>query len=104
MCPLSPPPAALQVIGDADGLLGDAKKARDHWQRVNACKATTKPFAPSPCVAYDGCAAERPEVYCEIPGMGHSRVVERRQGHVGASSSRGDLGRGRGRLASCSVG
>lgn len=72
VCPLSPTPAALQVIGDADGLLGDAKKARDHWQRVNACKTSSKPFAPSPCVAYDDCAAGRPEIYCEIPGLGHA--------------------------------
>lgn len=72
VCPLSPTPAALQVIGSADGLLGDAKKARDHWQRVNDCTATSKPFAPSPCVAYDGCAAARPEIYCEIPGLGHN--------------------------------
>ena len=71
ICP-RPPVAALQVIGTSDGLFGDAKKARDHWVRVNACKATTVPFAPSPCVAYDGCNAARPEIYCEIPGMGHS--------------------------------
>lgn len=70
-CP-QPPVAAMQVIGDKDGLLGEAKKARDHWQRVNTCKATTAPYAPSPCVAYDGCAAERPEIYCEIPGLGHA--------------------------------
>jgi len=72
ICPLSPPPAALQIIGSADGLLGDAKKARDHWERANACEATSKPFDPSPCVTYDGCAAGRPEIYCEIPGLGHN--------------------------------
>lgn len=71
ICP-RPPVAAMQIIGDADGLLDDAKKARDYWTRVNTCKATTTPFAPSPCVAYAGCNAARPEIYCEIPGMGHS--------------------------------
>lgn len=70
ICP-SAPVAAMQIIGDADGLLGDAKQARDYWQRLDTCKATTTPFDPSPCVAYDGCAAARPEIYCEIPGMGH---------------------------------
>ena len=71
ICP-RPPVAAMQIIGDADGLLDDAKKARDYWTRVNTCKATTTPFAPSPCVAYAGCNAARPEIYFEIPGMGHS--------------------------------
>jgi polyhydroxybutyrate depolymerase len=71
ICP-SAPVAAMQIIGSSDGLLGDAKQARDYWQRVNSCKRTTKPFETSPCVTYDGCAADRPEIYCEIPGMGHS--------------------------------
>jgi len=71
ICP-RPPVAAMQIIGSADGLLDDAQKARDYWTRLNTCKATTAAFAPSPCVAYDGCNAARPEIYCEIPGMGHS--------------------------------
>lgn len=71
ICP-SAPVAAMQIIGSNDGLLGDAKQARDYWQRVNSCKRTTKPFDTNPCVTYDGCAADRPEIYCEIPGMGHS--------------------------------
>lgn len=70
VCPASPM-ASLQIIGQSDSLLDDAKKARDHWERVNACKSTSKPFDPSPCIAYDGCAADRPEIYCEIPGLGH---------------------------------
>lgn len=71
ICP-RPPTAAMQIIGDADGLLGDAKTARDYWKRLNTCKATSTAFAPSPCVAFDGCNAARPEIYCEIPGLGHS--------------------------------
>jgi polyhydroxybutyrate depolymerase len=71
ICP-RPPTAALQIIGADDGLLDDAQKARDYWARLNTCKSTTKPFAPSPCVAYDGCNTARPEIYCEIPSMGHS--------------------------------
>lgn len=71
ICP-SAPVAAMQIIGKNDGLLEDAKKARDYWERLNSCKGTTKPMDPSPCVAYDGCAADRPEIYCEVPGLGHS--------------------------------
>jgi polyhydroxybutyrate depolymerase len=71
ICP-RPPIPAMQIIGDADGLLGDAQQARDYWKRLNTCKGTTTAFAPSPCVAYDGCNAARPEIYCQIPGMGHS--------------------------------
>jgi polyhydroxybutyrate depolymerase len=70
VCPAKAP-ATMQIIGDADSLLSDGQKARDHWIRTNTCKTTTTAFAPSPCVAYDGCAADHPEVYCEIPGMGH---------------------------------
>lgn len=70
VCP-RPPVAAMQVIGQNDGLLGEARKARDHWQRVNGCTATTKAYAPSPCVEYTGCAATTPEIYCEVPGLGH---------------------------------
>jgi polyhydroxybutyrate depolymerase len=73
VCP-APPVAALQVQGDADGAVPvtEGIKARDHWRRVNECKTTSTAFAPSPCIAYDGCAAGRPEIYCQIPGMGHT--------------------------------
>jgi polyhydroxybutyrate depolymerase len=70
LCP-QPPTAALQVIGTNDDV-AEAQKARDHWQRVNACASSTSPYAPSPCVAYDGCAPDRDEIYCEIPGLGHT--------------------------------
>jgi len=72
VCP-APPVAALQVQGEADQSvkLPEGQKARDHWQRVNGCQTTTKPMDPSPCVAYDGCAAERPEVWCQVPALQH---------------------------------
>lgn len=41
----------------------------DYWAYANKCARTTKDFAPSPCVAYDGCV--RPVVSCRIPGLGH---------------------------------
>ena len=72
-CP-SPPVAALQVQGTADTSVppSEGTKARDYWRTTNGCKTATKPYDPSPCVAYDGCNAARPEVWCEIPGLTHT--------------------------------
>jgi polyhydroxybutyrate depolymerase len=69
VCPGGPTPA-MQIIGALDDI-GEAQKARDYWQRVNGCKTTASPTAPMPCVTYDGCTAALPEIYCEIPGLGH---------------------------------
>ena len=69
VCPDAPIPA-MQIIGGADDV-PEAQKARDYWQRVNGCKTTSSPTAPAPCVTYDGCTAALPEIYCEIPGLGH---------------------------------
>ncbi|MDB4940905.1 MAG: hypothetical protein JWP97_439 [Labilithrix sp.] len=71
-CP-SPPVAALQVQGSADNEVpvSEGDKARDHWVAANGCKTSTKPYDPSPCVAYDGCDAARPEVWCQVPALGH---------------------------------
>ena len=68
-CP-QPPVPALQVIGQSDGYLGDGKKARDYYTAIDKCQTTTTAYDPSPCVKYNGCA--HPEVYCEIPGLGHT--------------------------------
>lgn len=67
------PVAALISHGTSDGsvALSEGKSSRDEWKRVNGCKDATDPFDPSPCVAYQGCAAGRPVVYCEVPGLGH---------------------------------
>ena len=72
-CP-APPVAALQVQGTADNAvpISEGTKARDYWRSTNGCQSTTKPYDPSPCVAYDGCNADRPEVWCQIPGMSHT--------------------------------
>jgi polyhydroxybutyrate depolymerase len=72
-CP-APPVAALQVQGTADTSVpvSEGTKARDYWRATNTCKTTTTAYDPSPCVAYDGCAADRPEVWCQIPGMTHT--------------------------------
>lgn len=73
VCP-APAVAALQVQGSSDNSVpvSEGQKARDHWLAANGCKSTTSAYDPSPCVAYDGCAAERPEVWCQVPGMGHT--------------------------------
>ncbi len=72
-CP-APPVAALQVQGSSDSSVpvSEGTKARAYWLRINGCKATSAAYDPSPCVAYDGCAADRAEVWCQIPGMGHT--------------------------------
>lgn len=67
------PVAALIAHGTSDDTvrLDEGRKSRDYWRGVDKCKTSTKPFAPSPCVTYDGCAAGQQVVYCEIPGLGH---------------------------------
>jgi polyhydroxybutyrate depolymerase len=73
VCPAAPV-AALQIQGTADTSVpvSEATKARDYWRRLNGCQTATKPYDPSPCVTYDGCNADRPEVWCEVPGLGHA--------------------------------
>lgn len=65
------PVAAMVFHGDNDTNVSvtDGQLSVDHWAWANGCKKTTKPIAPSPCVAYDGCS--KPVVWCKIPGIGH---------------------------------
>jgi polyhydroxybutyrate depolymerase len=67
----APDIGAMQVQGASDGTVppDEGHKARDYWKGANGCNDATSSYAPSPCVAYQGC--KKPEVYCEIPGMGH---------------------------------
>lgn len=46
--------------------------ARDLWLKANHCATTTKPWdsANTTCVAYDGCDADKPVIWCEFAG-GH---------------------------------
>ena len=59
--------------GDNDGTvpLSDGQEALDVFRERNQCQEQTTPVTPSPCVAYQGCAAGAPVHYCEFPG-GHS--------------------------------
>ena len=69
------PIAALIAHGteDATVKLEEAQQSREHWRRVNACASGGgTPRDPAPCVSLASCAEDRPVVYCEIPGLGHS--------------------------------
>lgn len=73
VCPAAPV-AALQIQGSSDNTVpvSEGLKARDYWRATNACQTATKPYEPNPCVTYDGCNADRPEVWCQVPGLGHA--------------------------------
>jgi len=43
----------------------EGEAARDQHLGRNGCDATTTPTDPSPCVAYDGCAADTPVHWCD---------------------------------------
>ncbi len=73
-CP-TPAVAALIIHGQNDNQDGvpyaAGEKSRDHWRLRNACATTSKAYAPSPCITYDGCPAGHPVAWCSIPNMGH---------------------------------
>ncbi len=61
---------------DEVGAQGDERQrqhraARDYLIRTNHCTTTTQPIDPSPCVAYQGCDAGYPVIWCEHTG-GHT--------------------------------
>jgi polyhydroxybutyrate depolymerase len=59
--------------GDNDTVVATSSgmASRDFWVRTNKCQETSKPVEPSPCVSYDGCAADLPVTFCLFPG-GHT--------------------------------
>jgi poly(3-hydroxybutyrate) depolymerase len=67
-------PAVFIDHGNTDSTIefSRGKAARDLWLRTNHCAATTKPWdqPDTTCVAYDGCDADKPVVWCEFDG-GH---------------------------------
>jgi polyhydroxybutyrate depolymerase len=67
------PLAGILVHGTADTTLeiSGGAAARDYLIETNHCTMTTQASEPSPCVAYDGCEAGYPVVWCEHPG-GHN--------------------------------
>lgn len=46
---------------------------RDHWIAANGCDSSSTATDSPPCVAYDGCDASTPLVWCETSGQDHSR-------------------------------
>ncbi len=66
-------PSAMIFHGDADTNvpIGSGRATRDFWVRANGCKSTTTAFAPSPCVAFDGCEEGRPVIFCSLPKHAH---------------------------------
>jgi poly(3-hydroxybutyrate) depolymerase len=64
--------AAWLTHGTADMmvLIAEGRGSRDHWLKANGCGATTSPVNPMPCVAYAGCQADLPVIWCEHTG-GH---------------------------------
>lgn len=72
-CP-EKPVAALVSHGadDAEVPLSEGQGSRDHWSRVNSCRAGgLEVFEPAPCIKLLNCATDRPVVYCEVPSIGH---------------------------------
>lgn len=67
-------PQTLFVWGENDNHPGvsfaQGQAVRNNHLATQACTATTTAFAPSPCVAYNGCAHR--VNWCAIPGLGHS--------------------------------
>ncbi len=72
VCP-TPAPAAIVFHGESDNVVPfkDGQYGLLEWTVANTCGQSSKPFDPSPCVAYDGCKADHPVVWCAIPGLGH---------------------------------
>lgn len=66
------PIAYLGIHGVDDEVveIEPGREARDEFLGRNACGSTTVPDSPDGCVAYEGCAAGAPLVWCEYPG-GH---------------------------------
>jgi poly(3-hydroxybutyrate) depolymerase len=65
--------AAIMTHGSADTTLeiSGGITARDYLIKTNHCTMTSAPVDPSPCVAYSGCDAGYPVVWCEHTG-GHT--------------------------------
>lgn len=67
--------AALLIHDANDGTvnISASEGARDQYLAANGCDATTTAFDPAPCVAYDGCDAGLPVVWCQTSGKDHDR-------------------------------
>ena len=69
------PVGAIIIHGAADTevALTEGQASRDHWTSVNGCRSGgLETFPPDPCKSQLNCAKDRPVVWCEIPGLGHT--------------------------------
>jgi poly(3-hydroxybutyrate) depolymerase len=68
------PVAAWIAHGNLDETVpvSEGEGSRDTWLGYDGCGATSQPTSPAPCVAYDGCSAGTPVVWCahDEPDMG----------------------------------
>lgn len=69
----TPAPAALVIHGmaDTDVLTASGEKSARYWRLKNGCGDSLNATDPSPCVAYAGCPAGHPVVWCAVDGLKH---------------------------------
>lgn len=62
--------AAMIIHGTADGAepIAAGEASRDRFRGSNGCGTGTSATDPAPCVAYAGCAAGEPLLWCAHPG------------------------------------
>ena len=65
--------AALFVHAKDDPVVGYSagEEARDTFLTRNSCSATTVPLGSNGCIEYQGCASDKPVVWCSRETGGH---------------------------------
>lgn len=59
--------------GDVKVEIATGARWRDEWLTTNGCSPSSRPTAPAPCAAHDGCPPHAPVVWCAHPGN-HTRI------------------------------
>ncbi len=72
-CTGNMPALLIHDATDPTNTINGGIAARDRLLRVDRCDSATQPWGPTPCVAYQGCKAGFPVVWCETTGKGHDR-------------------------------
>lgn len=62
--------AVLSIHGDLDAPGGEF--VATYWASLNGCEYEREATTPSPCARHKSCPADRPAVFCGIPGLGHA--------------------------------
>ncbi len=63
----------IHDFNDTTNVIAGSVTERDRLLALNHCSMTTVPTDPAPCMAYQGCDAGLPIVWCETMGKGHDR-------------------------------